>query len=57
MLKFLAKYPTDFYEISPAKERSLIISSHVNEVIKTILSQCIFLQKDIARTTTLTSKN
>ena len=33
-------------------------SSNVNEVIKTILSQCIlFLQKDIARTKTLTSKN
>ena len=25
MLKCLAKYPTDFYEISPAEERSLII--------------------------------
>ena len=24
-LKCLAKYPTDFYEISPAEERSLII--------------------------------
>ena len=34
-------------------------SSNVNEVIKTVLSQCIFffLQKDIARTKTLTSKN
>ena len=25
MLKCLAKYPTDFYEISPAEERNLII--------------------------------
>ena len=33
------------------------VSSNVDEVIKTILSQCIFLQKDIARTKTLTSKN
>ena len=33
------------------------VSSNVNEIIKTILSQCIFLQKDIARTKTLTSKN
>ena len=40
-----------------AKKRS----SNVNEVIKTILSQCFFffffLQKDIARTKILTSKN
>ena len=25
MLKYLAKYHTDFYEISPAEEKSLII--------------------------------
>ena len=34
------------------------VSSNVNEVIRTILSQCFFfLQKDIGRTKTLTSKN
>ena len=32
-------------------------SSNVNEVIKTILSQCFFLQKDIASTKTITGKN
>ena len=32
-------------------------SSNVNEAIRAILTQCIvFLQKDIARTKTLTSK-
>ena len=35
----------------------IIASSNVNEVIKTILSQCILLRKDFARTKTLTSKN
>ena len=25
MLKYLAKYPTDFFEISPAEDRSLTI--------------------------------
>ena len=49
-------FPAGIY-LPKVNNRNTGTSSNVNEVIRSVLHFFLFLQKDIARTKTLTSKN